>query len=198
MRDFNVKAVAVPNSNITIDNNEAAVRLKVPRNYTDSTVTKCRERLLSVIKYKYAYVEIPVELKENRICVLGDFSVESRDLCRVLTDCNTAYIMGATIGIEVDRLITRLHITSPSEAFITDGLASAAAESLAEYADTALRGNEKKPMRFSPGYGDLPLDIQPDILKMLNAEYTLGIKLNKSLLMTPLKSVTAVMGILKE
>ena len=52
--------------------------------------------------------------------------------------------------------------------------------------------------RFSPGYGDMPLSAQPVLLATLDAQRRLGITLSKSLLMTPTKSVTAVVGLFGE
>ncbi len=195
MRNQNVTAVAVESGKIIIDKKEAAVRLKIPRGYTDETITRCEEALKRVLACKYAFIKVPVIHKAENICDAGFGDVVSRDLCKALKGCSEAYIMGVTIGIGADRLIARLGITSPAESFITDALASAAAESLCEYADTALRGAGKKPFRYAPGYGDLPLSCQPAVLEALNADYTLGITLNRSLLMTPMKSVTAIMGV---
>lgn len=195
MRNFNVTAVSVETEKIVINKNEAAVRLKIPRSYTDETITRCEENLRRVLACKYAYTKVSVETKSDSICDLGFGDIESRDLVKALGRCKQAYILGATIGIGADRLISRLGITSPAESFITDALASAAAESLCDYADNLLRGEGEKPFRYAPGYGDLPLSYQPEILKALNADYTLGITLNNSLLMTPMKSITAIMGI---
>ena len=52
--------------------------------------------------------------------------------------------------------------------------------------------------RFSPGYGDMPLSAQPVLLATLDAQRRPGITLSKSLLMTPTKSVTAVVGLFGE
>ena len=49
--------------------------------------------------------------------------------------------------------------------------------------------------RYSPGYGDLPLSVQPALLDALDAGRRLGVTLTESLLMVPMKSVTAVVGI---
>ena len=144
---------------------------------------------------KYAYTKVLVQIKSDNICDLGFGDIKSRDLVKALDSCKQAYILGVTIGIGADRLISRLSLTSPAEGFITDALASATAESLCDYADNSLRGTAEKPFRYAPGYGDMPLTYQPEILKALNADYTLGITLNSSLLMTPMKSITAIMGI---
>jgi len=49
--------------------------------------------------------------------------------------------------------------------------------------------------RFSPGFGDFGLEHQKAILDLVNAERLLGITVNKSYMMSPMKSVTAIMGI---
>ena len=49
--------------------------------------------------------------------------------------------------------------------------------------------------RFSPGYGDLSLEMQRDIFRVLDCPRKIGLTLNESLLMSPSKSVTAIIGI---
>ena len=49
--------------------------------------------------------------------------------------------------------------------------------------------------RFSPGYGDLPLELQKDIFDVLDCPRQIGLTLNQSLLMSPSKSVTAIIGV---
>ena len=58
MRNFNVTAVSVDSKQIVIDKNEAAVRLKIPRNYTNETVSRCEENLRRVLNCKYAYINV--------------------------------------------------------------------------------------------------------------------------------------------
>ena len=48
--------------------------------------------------------------------------------------------------------------------------------------------------RFSPGYGDFPLTAQRDIFAILDCPKRIGLSLNQSLLLSPTKSVTAVIG----
>ncbi len=48
--------------------------------------------------------------------------------------------------------------------------------------------------RFSPGYGDLPLAVQREFMTLLDCAHLIGINLNESLLMSPSKSVTAIIG----
>lgn len=49
--------------------------------------------------------------------------------------------------------------------------------------------------RFSPGYGDLPLKTQRELIAKLDAPRKIGLTLNYNDLMIPMKSVTAIIGI---
>ena len=49
--------------------------------------------------------------------------------------------------------------------------------------------------RFSPGYGDLPLALQADVFWALDCTSKIGVSLSESLIMSPQKSVTAIIGI---
>ena len=49
--------------------------------------------------------------------------------------------------------------------------------------------------RFSPGYGDLPLSLQREISRILNMPKEIGVSLTDTMLMTPSKSVTALIGV---
>ena len=51
--------------------------------------------------------------------------------------------------------------------------------------------------RFSPGYGDFPLEVQKDFERILEMPKSIGVSLSESLLMTPTKSITAVVGLSK-
>ena len=140
---------------------------------------------------------MPISLLEEDMVDLSIFKTKSNDLYKNLNGCKSAYVFAVTLGIGVDRLLAKLDVTSPSKHFITDALASALAESLCDYVDKQISENKKTKPRFSPGYGDLPIEIQTDILKSLAADKTLGISLNESYLMTPVKSITAIMGVIE-
>ena len=103
--------------------------------------------------------------------------------------------MALTAGLSVDRLLARLNITSQAEHFMTDALSSAAIESFCDHACAIMQASLRCAPRYSPGYGDLSITFQKPLLERLNAFETLGITLNSAYLMTPVKSITAIMGI---
>ena len=49
--------------------------------------------------------------------------------------------------------------------------------------------------RFSPGYGDLGLENQKGVFELLNPAKLIGLTLMDTLIMSPEKSVTAIIGI---
>ena len=119
----------------------------------------------------------------------------SATLIKNLQGCREVFVFAVTLGLGVDRLLTQLSLVSPSKHFITDALASAMAEAAADKAEEIIKGTLACRPRFSPGFGDLSIELQPRILNLLNAQRLLGITTNNSLLMSPGKSVTAIMGI---
>ena len=58
----------------------------------------------------------------------------------------------------------------------------------------AAAGKYARP-RFSAGYGDFELSAQTEIFHALDCQRKIGLTLNDSLLMSPSKSVTAIIGI---
>ena len=62
---------------------------------------------------------------------------------------------------------------------------------------TKLKMGETLRPRFSAGYGDLPLEYQRRIFDLLDPPTHIGLTLNDSYLMSPSKSVTALIGVEK-
>lgn len=123
---------------------------------------------------------------------MGVICLESRDLAKNLEGCTGAVIFAATIGPGIDRLIRKYSKLDPVKALFMQAIGAERAESLCNmFCDTY---PEKLRPRFSPGFGDLPLSIQPQILSLTNARKNLSITLDEGFLMSPSKSVTAFAG----
>lgn len=137
--------------------------------------------------------------KENRLTI-GKLHIESRSLSKNMTGCKKAVLLGATLGSGVDVLMRRYSLTNMAKAVV---LQACAAAMLEEYLDDwqALLAGELKEEgrylrpRFSPGYGDFSILHQEMVLKMLDAPKTIGLSMTESFMLTPVKSVTAVIGI---
>ena len=130
------------------------------------------------------------------------FEQHSNDLKRNLQDSEGVIILAATIGSGIDRLIRRYERTEPATGLLLQGIGAERVETLVDTFNEEINnacaelGLTAHP-RYSPGYGDLPITIQPALLSLVNAEKRLGITLNASYMMSPSKSVTAIIGISK-
>lgn len=149
------------------------------------------------VSYKCVVSKSSVSQKGNS--VIFDFcEIESPSLCKNLNGCESAYIMAATVGVGVDRLIKKLSVTSPLNAMVIDAMASAGIEAWCDMVNSALSSREDTKPRFSPGYGGVSLCCQPKVLGFVEAQKRVGITLNNSFMMCPQKSVSAFIGIKKK
>ncbi len=146
--------------------------------------------LKEAITPRAVFAEVPVKFTED-MADFGFGKYKSRSLRTFLSGDCTAYIFAATVGVGADRLIARYSPILPSRAVITDGCATAAIECFCDYICTEVFKTQAQ-ARFSPGYGDLPLEMQKDILSLLNASLNIGLSMTDSYLLTPTKSVTAI------
>ncbi len=165
---------------------------------TEKMLNECIEETRNKLSYKICYCILPVKIK-NKYIDFGIFSVTSGKLALNLKNCEKVIIFGATLGTEIDRLIMKYGKLSPTKALFFQGIGAAGIETLCDefLKDIKNELNVNLKPRFSPGFGDLELTTQKDIFKVLDCSKKIGLTLNDSLLMSPTKSVTAFVGIIK-
>ena len=156
----------------------------------------CVDEIKSKLTYKVCYREFNVEISDD-ICDFGVFAFKSKALSKNLSGCKTAIFFAATVGVEIDRAISKYGRISPSKALMLQSVGTERIESLCDAfcEDITREYNLAAKPRFSPGYGDLPLDCQKEIFSVLSPEKQIGLFLADSLLMSPSKSVTAIVGL---
>ena len=158
-------------------------------------ITEAKPNLI----YKVCYSVFDVKICDG-VCDFGAFSVKSNDLAKNLQKCRKAVIFAATVGTGIDRLISKYGAVSPSKALFLQAFGAERIESLCDLfcEDIKAEFNTELRPRYSPGYGDFDILFQKDIFKVLNCGKHIGLTLNDSLLMSPSKSVTAVVGLCDE
>jgi Vitamin B12 dependent methionine synthase, activation domain len=136
----------------------------------------------------------------KRLLLEPGFEIESGDIASLLRDCVKAYGIAVTIGpfLEEKRGVY-IKKNETARAVILDAIGSVAAEQLAETAQKQIRQEAEQEglaatRRFSPGYGDWPVESQEGFLKWLGAG-NIGIRLNANFQMIPEKSVSAIFGV---
>ena len=106
-------------------------------------------------------------------------------------------VMGVTLGSAVDSLIRTGQIRDMAQAVLLDCGASVLIEQICDTFEEQIRCEINGFMtgRYSPGYGDLPLEIQKQLIRVLDGPRKIGLTVSQSYSMIPRKSVTAVLGI---
>lgn len=128
---------------------------------------------------------------------LGPMRLFGADIARHLHGCTAAYAFAATLGAEADRCIARAMRSDISLACVLQAAAASAIECFCDEVCASLAEREGGCLksRFSPGYGDFPIEQQDELLALLQAEKRIGLCATRSHMLTPMKSVTAVIGI---
>ena len=126
-----------------------------------------------------------------------------RAIAAHLSGCRRCVLTAATLGIEIDNRIRTLQTADLIRALILDAAASVLIEGVCDALEQALRVKTEGEGydlsgRFSPGYGDFPLSFQPKLLSLLDSGRRMGLYCSEAFLMTPGKSVTAILGIQSE
>ena len=169
---------------------------------TAALLEECLDEVRGRLTYKVCFRSLPLTMRGDTLD-LGFAETDSADLRRTLRGCCRIVLFAATVGLAPDQLIARYGRTAPSKAFLFQAIGTERIESLcnafsADIEKQASANGLHTCPRFSPGYGDLPLSLQNDIFQALDCPRKIGLSLNGSLLMTPAKSVTAIIGIGRE
>ena len=135
---------------------------------------------------------LPIRVEEACVDAGGLIRLPGKSLAAHLAGCARAVLFCATAGPGFDRMLSANRL-QPARLAIWDAAGTAGIESFCDRFCEALGGHQRS--RFSPGYGDLPMQSQQEILSVLDARRTLGVGLTQGLLMTPAKSVTAIVGL---
>lgn len=157
------------------------------------------------------YEEVAQVAKPKKLCVLSEISrdngfyrldklgitLKSQSVNDLFVDCSQIATLVVTLGLEIDKKIGYYAKTDMTRSLVFDAVSSVYVEKvLDEFEESVVAKipNMFKTMRFSPGYGDLDISLQKQLIEMVGADKFIGINVNDNYLMTPLKSITAFVG----
>lgn len=188
----------------TIMLNEALRYIGVPKEKADLALKeKIRSGFKKIGKLrppKVIYQKLPIMKKEDAV-IIGTLSCQtkSKDLIKLFKNSESCILMAATLGYDIDQEINRLQKIDMLEAIVIDACASVLIDKVCDEAEDEimkqLDENQYLTMRFSPGYGDVPLDLNRPILQLLMAQKRIGLTLTKTDMLLPIKSITALIGL---
>ena len=144
------------------------------------------------------YVFYPLKI-ENENLIFNGNQLKSCQLSRFLSECSAICLFAATIGPQADLQIRKMQKIAPVKAVIMQATGAMFIEEVVNLLndkikkDAEAQGFTAKP-RYSPGYGDVSLDVQKDFFRLLPCT-KIGLTLMDTLVMAPEKSVTAFIGL---
>ena len=170
-----------------------------PDDATSADVERNLLRLKDTVDVRAVASLRPITKQDGAI-VFGDFSTESEMLQKNMKTSEYALLFAMTLGPAVDRLISRLLITSKADAFITDACCTEYLESYANRYCAHVREEAEQQgfiahPRFSPGFADFGLEFQWPLIRSLQADKKMHIALTEGNMLVPTKTITALMGL---
>lgn len=166
-------------------------------NSIDNIIDMCMDA--AEPKYTYGYFDLDWNGDEVSLAGAG-IVLPGKDMARHLYGAKYCAIMAVTLGMSIERKLMLLEKTSMTEAVILDSAANACIESVADYAEGLIIEESRQKglytnYRYSPGYGDFPIEAQQKLIPLLNCEKRIGLTVTGNSIMIPRKSVTAIIGI---
>lgn len=154
------------------------------------TAQEAIDRMVSIAVPRYTWL----------ICSPDALPLSGSDIRRHLAGCERMAVLCATLGAAVDREIRLTEHRSMLSALALDAAAGDAIEKVCDTAEdeirqTAAQDGQYVTGRYSPGYGDLPLTLQPELIALCDAPRRIGLSVTQTNILTPRKSVTALLGI---
>lgn len=165
-------------------------------------IEECRNITKDRINPRYTFRVYSIKQKYKGIIELEgtNLILESNDLYEILKDCNECILMAATLGINIEKDIKKYSCTELTKGIIIDSCATTAIEEVCDRVQNEIENNILKngqylTFRYSPGYGDLSIEKNTEILTILNGQKEIGLTITNIGIMIPRKSVIAIIGI---
>ncbi len=191
-----VQPLPLSSRDIDIINKKTLVSLKKDTTIPVDVLKECFTLVVENATPKACYVSAPIEIEGDVIFMLGEKTV-SKVLARHLRHAKQVYLFAVTLGIGIDRLISKYSAVSTAKSYVIDRIASQHVESVCDYVCQYIEDKTGKNLtaRFSAGYGDYSIEYQQFFVDMLDTNRKIGLTMTSGGMLTPSKSVTAIVGL---
>lgn len=172
----------------------------------EDLITEAIADAREIIKPRGNYLRLEeITIADDRINLgTQDLTFQSQDIAELLANQEQVVLLAVTLGSKLEEEVEALFAADEfTKATILDAVGSIAVEEAANELQEKIATEAKElglpslTMRYSPGYGDLGLEIQEELLSLLEGQ-KLGVETNESFLLIPQKSITALIGLGEE
>jgi hypothetical protein len=192
-----------------IDRAEVLRYLQTADDLDDQNINRLIKESITEIKelinFRYLYQKFPISETEAGVEIKNTTLIlKGKSIKKHLQNSKAVYLMAATLGAQVDKKISYYEKISVTKSMIFDACATTAIEEGCDQVEAEIKekvlaaGKKDITFRYSPGYGDLGIDIQKEFLRILKAPKKIGLTASKYNMLIPTKSVTAIIGVLEE
>ncbi|MEA5084415.1 MAG: methionine synthase [Lachnospiraceae bacterium] len=169
---------------------------------TFTMINDAMEKVLETAVPRYTYKVLDIEKTDGIILKGTMFVPQGEDIAELLSSCEKCVMMAATLGVEFEIMLRKAQITDMAKAVTLDSCGSSAIENICNNVEKIIEDKWGKEGwfltdRFSPGYGDMPIEQQRDFCMVLETPKKIGINVNAGGMLVPSKSVTAIIGLSK-
>lgn len=148
---------------------------------------------------RYAYRLSRVDMQADGVHLAEiPLALPGKLAARMLGECHHAAVLVCTLGLRFEQHCRACQARDMTRALMLDACGSALVEHGCDQAEGEIQHSfphAHLTERFSPGYGDLPLNLQPAICTALDSRRRLGVHVSPACMLTPQKSVTAIIGL---
>lgn len=170
-----------------------------PDERISAQIGECEKALLKEARPQFVWRIFELTRVENILALNGcDFTLEGRDIAEHLRGCDKAAIICATLSADMDRFQRRLDVSDSMKALITDALANALIEQVAEEARKDILVNMSgysTTFCYGAGYGDFPIETAQQLIAAVDAVRTIGVCCTATNMLTPQKTIVGIVGL---
>ena len=178
-------------------------RLKTNQDFSDDIAADACMAVQAIAKPCGIFQQCYYDSEAYTLLCDAPFTIAGKQVRDHLGDAEIIVVMAVTIGGAVEDEIDHCFLAKEyTKGLMLDAAATTATEMVADqlnrYIDEiAAKKGYKTTWRYSPGYGDWPLNQQIDLVKALHADQ-IGISVTESMMLVPRKSITAIIGLKRD
>ena len=172
-----------------------------PDERISATIDECERELLKEARPQFVWRVFDIQ-RSGRTLGLSDcdFTLEGKNIAEHLRGCEKAAVICATLSSDTDRYMKKLDVSDSMKAVITDALANAMVEQVAEEARrdvlNSMSGYSTTWM-YGAGYGDFPIQCAPLLIASVDAVRKIGVCCTATHMLTPRKTIIGIVGLFK-
>ena len=159
---------------------------------TEILLNECLKELEQVTpKFMYQIYTLthhPLTIKELNL------TINYPDLIDLFDSCDRIVIIACTLGLQLDQQLRYYSKINLTKMTVMDALASSYIEIKCDEYE-AQQNFGKRTVRFCPGYGNVPLELNKNLANALNCSKHIGLTVQESNLLLPQKSMIGLIGL---